>query len=259
MQLVLLVDELHVKCLGEILTQEVACTRLQGLTVLHHGFDGVGLESTCKALVGSLDTLNDGDSHVFLSKVGIDVEHLDGLSLGLFLSGMGSVTLLPQELGGAQEHTGAHLPTEYVSPLVDEQWQIAIAVDPIAVGVPDDGLTGGTDHQFLLQTCRGVDDDTLTLRIIHQAVMGNNSALLGEAFHMISLSAQERLGNEQGEISVLHAGSLEHVIKLTLHLFPDGVAIRLDDHAATHSRLLGQVGFHYQFIIPLRVIVGSLS
>ena len=76
---------------------------------------------------------------------------------------------------------------------------------------------------------------------------------------MIGLAAEERLGDKQREIGVLHARCLEHVIELALHLFPNGVAIGLDDHAATHCGLFGEIGLHNQFVIPLRVVIGSLS
>ena len=89
--------------------------------------------------------------------------------------------------------------------------------------------------------------------------MGNDSALLGKTLDVVGLTAEKRLGNQQGEIGVLHTSCLEHIIEPALHLFPDGIAIGLDDHTSAHCRLLGEVGFHHQFIIPLRVIIGSLS
>ena len=88
--------------------------------------------------------------------------------------------------------------------------------------------------------------------------MGHHGTLLGESLHMLCLAAEERLGDEQGEVGILSPRLLEHLIQLLLHLLPDGVAVRLDDHTASHSRLLGKVCLHYQVVEPLAVIISSL-
>ena len=51
----------------------------------------------------------------------------------------------------------------------------------------------------------------------------------------------------------------EHVVQLPLHFFPDGVSIRLDDHATAHCALLGQIGLRHKFVIPLGIIIRSFS
>jgi hypothetical protein len=88
--------------------------------------------------------------------------------------------------------------------------------------------------------------------------MSHHSAFLGEAFYVLSFARKETLGDEQGEIGILRTRLLEHCIKLVLHFLPDGIAVRLDDHATAHGRLLGQVGFHDKVIIPLAVVVSPL-
>ena len=117
-EFVVFVDELHVERLGEILPEEMRRTRLQGFPVLHHGLDGIGIEGAGKPLVSRFHTLDNRHGHEILGKVGIDIEHTTSLGLGLLASSMCGVPLLPQELGGAQEEAGAHLPTEHVGPLV---------------------------------------------------------------------------------------------------------------------------------------------
>ena len=72
---------------------------------------------------------------------------------------------------------------------------------------------------------------------------------------MFGLPAEETLGDEKREVSVLDAGFLEHPVQDALHLFPDSVAVGLDDHAAAHGRLLGQIGLDYEVVIPLRVVL----
>ncbi len=64
--------------------------------------------------------------------------------------GVGGVAFLPEELGGPEEQAGAHLPTDHVGPLVDQQGQVAVAGDPVAVGVPNDGFGGRANDEFFL-------------------------------------------------------------------------------------------------------------
>ena len=46
------------------------------------------------------------------------------------------------------------------------------------------------------------------------------------------------------------AGRLEHPVERALHVFPDAVAPRLDDHAAAHVGVLGEVGRADDLLIP---------
>ena len=44
------------------------------------------------------------------------------------------MALLPEELAAANEWSGMlELPTDYVSPLVELQWEISVAADPLGV------------------------------------------------------------------------------------------------------------------------------
>ena len=232
-------------------------TTLQCLAILHHRLDGISLDGAGKSLVGCLDTLDHRQGHVTLGKVGIDIEHLNGFGLRLLTCGVSGVSLLPQELGRAQEQACTHLPAHDVAPLIAQQGQVAIGADPVAIGVPDDGLAGGTNDEFLLKACSRIDNYALAIGVIHQTVVRNHSTLLGKTLNVLGLSAEKRLGNQQGEISILHTGCLEHVVEATLHLLPDGIAIGLDDHAATHCRLLGKVGLHNKFVVPLRIVLST--
>ena len=254
---VLFGEERHVERLGEILSQEMAGTGLQRLAVLHHGFDAVGVECARKTLVRRLDSLQYGDSHHRLDEVGIYVQHLLCEVLGLLFGSVGGVALLPEELGRTEEEAGSHLPSHHVAPLVAQDRQVAVGRDPVFVRTPDDGLRCRTDDQFLLQTCVGVHHHALTVGVVHQSVVRHYGALFGETFHMFGLTAQERFGDQQREIRVLHALGLETCVQTGLDALPDGVAVGFDHHAATYGRLFGQVRFYYQFVVPLRVVLAS--
>ena len=98
---------------------------LESLSILHHGLDGHCVQSTSKPLVRALVTDNYRKRHPVASEIGIDIHHLCCLGNCLLLSGMGSVTLLPEKLGGPQEKTGTHFPAHYVCPLVAQNRKIA--------------------------------------------------------------------------------------------------------------------------------------
>ena len=255
---VLLVQELHIKGLAEVLTQEVACAALQGLAVLHHGLYGVCVQSTGKALGLALHALHHGHGHVVLGKVGIHLQHLACTLLGLLACGMCGVSLLPQELCGTQEQTCTHFPAHNVAPLVHQQRQVAVGLYPVLKSIPDDCLRGGTDNQFLLQTCRGVYHHTVLCLVGLQAVVSHHGTFLGETLHVLGLARQETLGDKQGEVGILHTRLLELIVQHALHLLPDGIAIGLYHHATAHITLFGQIGLHHQFVVPLRIVLTSL-
>ena len=67
--------------------------------------------------------------------------------------------------------------------------------------------------------------------------------------------ARNDLGMKSGKVGVDVAGVLEHAIEGPLHLLPDGVAVRLDDHAAAHVGVLRQAGVLDDVEIPLGIIL----
>ena len=87
--------------------------------------------------------------------------------------------------------------------------------------------------------------------------MSHYGTFLCKTLDMFSLTAEVRLWDKQWEVGILHTSLLEHSVKHALHLFPDSIAVRLDHHTATHSRLLCEVGLYNQVVIPLRVVLGT--
>ncbi len=189
--LVIPVYESHIESLGEVLTKEVACARLERLAILHHRLDGIGVDGSGETLVGALDATHHGHSEVFLGKSGIDLQHLLGFILRFLACGVGGMPLLPQEFRGAQEHSGTHLPAHHIGPLVAEDREVTVGGDPVAVCVPDDGLGSRTDDKLLLQARLRIDHHAVAGRVVFQTVMGHNSALLGETLHMLRFLAEE--------------------------------------------------------------------
>ena len=166
-------------------------TALQGLTVLHHRLDSIGIESACKTFVGRFHTLNDGHCHVFLGKLTVDVQHTYRFFLGFLASGVRRVAFLPQELGSTKEQTGTHFPTEYVCPLVAQDRQVAIRINPVLIGVPNDSFRSRTDDELLFQLCGGVYHYAAAIRVVLQTIVRYYGTLFGKAFHVFRFAAEE--------------------------------------------------------------------
>ena len=248
--LIVLIDKLHIEGTAEVLPEEVARAALQGLAVLHHGFNSIGVERTGKAFRFALHAAHHGNGEHIACKVGINVEHLAGTLFCLLARGMGGVAFLPQELAGTQEEAGAHLPAHHVAPLVAEHGQVAPRMNPLAVSVPNRRFARGADYQFFLELCGGVNHHAVALGVGFEAIVRHHGALLGKAFHVFGFFREKTFRDEQREINVLHTSLLETRIKRLLDLFPNGIAVRFYHHAAAHVCLLGKVGFHNKFVIP---------
>ena len=132
-------------------------------------------------------------------------------------------------------------------------------MDPVFVGVPDDGLGSRTDDQLFVELGCWVDVNALAVFRSLETIVGHHGALLGEACHVLSLTREETLGDEHREICVLYTCLLKHLVELLLHLLPDGVAVWFDDHTTAYWRQFSEVGFHYQVVIPLAVVLGTLG
>ncbi len=238
--------------LREILAEEVARAGLQRFAVLHHRFDAVRALGAGETLAGRLLALDDGHRHPVLGKVGVDVEHAHRLFDGFLARRMRRMPFLPQELGGAQEQPRAHFPAHDVGPLVDQQRQVAIALHPARERIADDRLRRRPDDERLLELARGHE---LAVGVDLEPMVRDDRALLREALDVRGFLLQERQRDEQRKVGVLVARRLEHVVEGPLHVLPERVAPRPDDHAAAHRRVLGEVRARDDLLIPLRVVL----
>ena len=121
--------------------------------------------------------------------------------------------------------------------MINQQRQIPVALNPTFVGVPNNRLAGGPDDERLFELGLGVHDNLAINGF--QPVMRNNRALLGEAGRVFFLTGQIGKRDKQREIGVHVASRFKSVIQFALHLFPNGKAVRLDDHAAPHGGVFG--------------------
>ena len=166
-------------------------TCLQGFAILHHGFDRIGIERTGKTFAVGLHALDHRHSHVVFCKVGINALHLLGFDFSLFAGCMSRMTLLPQELSRTQEETCTHLPTHDVGPLVAQDGQVTVRLDPILIGVPNDSFGGRTDNQFLFEASCRIDHNPCTVVVGFQTIVCYDCTLFGETFHVFCFATQE--------------------------------------------------------------------
>ena len=210
---------------------------LEGLAVPHQRFERVRLHRAGESFARTLAAGVRRDGHDLLVRVEVHlVQDHQRLLHGLVGGLVRRVPLLPQELGRPQEQPGAHLPPHDVAPLVVEQRQVPVALDPPRVGVPDDGLGGRPDHERLLE--------------VLAAGVRHHGHLRREPFDVLLLPLQQVRRDEHGEVQVLVAGGLDPVVDGALDGLPDPEPVRLDHHRAAGQRVLGQPGLLHDLLVP---------
>jgi hypothetical protein len=105
---------------------------------------------TCKALVLTLAAFNNWNSKQLVVNGGIVIENISYKHVGLIVCCMSSVTLLPEELARSNEGRGMlEFPANDVRPLVEQQRQVTIRVDPLCKARVHYGFTRGADSDRL--------------------------------------------------------------------------------------------------------------
>ena len=107
-------------------------------------------------------------------------------------------------------------------------------MDPVLVGVPDDGLGSRADDELLIELCVRINLNLFAILCRTEAVVGNYGTLLGETCHVLSLTREETLRDEEREVCVLYTCLLKHLVELLLHLLPDSVTVWFDNHTTTN-------------------------
>ena len=88
-----------------------------------------------------------------------------------------------------------------------------------------------------------------------QTVMRHDGAFLGETLDVRGFLLQIAQRYKKREVGVPVAGGLEHSVQNRLHPFPQGVAPRLDDHAAANFGVFSEIGRPDDLLIPLGKIL----
>ena len=241
LQGVVAAGEGHVIGAGELIAEEVAGAGLEGLVVLHHALDGVGGLGAGELLLVGLAALHHGHGQRVPAHVGVAVELLLRLGLGLGGGLVDGVALLPPELAGAQEGAGGLFPADNTAPLVIQHGQLAVAVEHVGPVVAEHGLRRGTEGQTLLQRLA--------------AAVGDPGHLGGEALHQLALLFQQALGDQNGHGHIDVAGLFELRVHVLLDILPNGVAIRSQDQEALDAGVVHQLRLQADVRIPLGEIL----
>ena len=145
---------------GEVLAELVAGGHLQRLAVAHHPFERERVVGAGEALARGLHADDDGHREHVHHEVLVDlVVDAHRVRAGVGLGGVRGVALLPEELAGAQEEARPQLPAHDVGPLVEQQRQVAVALDPLGHELADDRLAGGAHDDRLLELLAAGDGD----------------------------------------------------------------------------------------------------
>ena len=232
------------KARGEVLAEVVTRAHLQCLAVAHHRFERERVVGAGEALAPRLQAHDDGEGEHVDHEILVDLaEDPDGVGVRVSLRRVRRVPLLPQELAGAQEEPWPQLPADHVGPLVQQQGQVAVALDPLGHELADDGLT------------RRAHDDRLfeLLASCHR----DHGKFRAESLDVLRLALEVGLGDEQREVGVLCPARLDAGIDLCLHPFPDRIAVGPDDHRAADRTVVGQLRFRQHVLVPAGKVVRS--
>src|SRR5690606_33041320 len=135
----------------------------------------------------------------------------------------------------------AQLPAHDVAPLVVEERQVAVALDPLAVQLAEQRLRRRPDGVRLLEL--------LAARVRDDGELG------GEALDVLGLALEVAHGDQQREVEVLVTGRLEHRVEVTLDVLPQRVAVRPEDEAATHRAEVHELGAVDDVVVPAWEVV----
>ena len=162
------------------------------------------------------------------------------------------MSFLPKEFRSSEEEPGAHFPADDIGPLVNEEGQVAVGLDPFGEGGADDGFAGGPNYKWFLELRGG---NQAAIRAGFEAVVGDDGTFFGEALNMLGFLFEEGKGDKERKIGIFVAGGLESGVEIALDIFPKGVAPGLYDHAAADGGGFGEVGGFYNLLIPLGIIL----
>ena len=214
---------------------------LQRLAVAHHRLGGHGVDGAGESLTGRLDAEVRRRGEHRLEEVVVDLEvDLRGKRVGVLVTRVGRVALLPEELRGAQEQPRAQLPTDHVAPLVEQQRQVTVALDPLGHVLANDGLRGRTHHDRFGQF--------FATRVRDDGQFG------AESLDVLGLALEVTERDEEGEIGILGPGLLDSRVHLGLHPLPDRPPVGADHHRAAHRSVVGHLALGDDVLIPAREV-----
>ena len=80
--------------------------------------------------------------------------------------------------------------------------------------------------------------------------MRHHCAFLGETFNVFCFLCEITQRNKKRKVSIAVSGGAKHCIEAVLHVFPNAIAPRANDHATAHIAWFGQFGGAHDLLIP---------
>jgi hypothetical protein len=140
-----------VEHLRKVLAQVMrGCTLDASATNRHVQFYSCCVFCTCKALVLTLSALNYRNCKQIFVDCSVMIKNCSNKNVGLIVCCVSSVALLPEKLARSNEGRGMlEFPANDVRPLVEQQRQVTIRVDPLCKARVHYGFTRGADSDRL--------------------------------------------------------------------------------------------------------------
>mmetsp|Transcript_6675 Transcript_6675/g.22987 ORF Transcript_6675/g.22987 Transcript_6675/m.22987 type:complete len:376 (-) Transcript_6675:559-1686(-) len=243
---------LDVEHLGKVLAEAVRGTALHPLARgRDEGLHGGGVQSSRKLFLLGFLSPHHRHGQELLVDLGVEVQDVQDLGVGLRLGSKGGVALLPQELPAPDEGGRVlELPPDHVAPLVQAQRQVAVAPDPVRVEWVHHRLARGADRDGDVQ--------------VSLARLGDPRHLRGKVLHVVLLLVQHALRDEKREVAVLHAEGLDLPVEPLVDGVPDAVRPGPEDVAtrdlvvADHLALRADLGVPVSELFELPGIQSQL-
>src|SRR5262249_44362160 len=84
--------------------------------------------------------------------------------------------------------------------------------------------------------------------------MRDHRKLRSETFDVLRFALKKRHRDEKRELTILMAGLLEHLVETRLHVLPDCVTVRPDDHHPLDWGIVRKPGFLNHVRVPLGIV-----
>src|ERR1700686_433965 len=224
LELAALIEVANFKRLCKVLAKKMRRAELQGLPVPHHGFQGIGGVSASELLRIGLPAGDYRDGGVVDGEIGVDVEHLARFGFGLLAGGVRGVAFLPEKFERAEEEFGAQLPADDAVPLIHQDGEVAVGLNPLGPHVADDGFGGWAYDEWFGELFTAAD--------------GNYGELRRETLNVMFFFVDEAARDQERKGYVLVTGGLEATVQGLLDVFPERPAVGTHDHAAAHGRVV---------------------
>ena len=210
--------------------------RLQTFAVVHHRLHAESGNGARKLFLFRLPAREYGDGEASLGEFLINAEHLHRLFHRLLFGGVGGMALLPQKFAGPEEGAGGLFPPHDVRPLVDEDGQIAVGLQPLGIHFTENRLACRADDEGLGERFAAADRHDRNFR--------------RKSFDVLRLARHIAVRDKQREIGILMPRRLDARVQLLLDVFPDGVTVRTDYHRTLDGAVIDEFRLDDDVRIP---------